>query len=58
MKKLIWEIRYALEVRRRSGASWGFAWECAHIATSDWLDDRWREWNPEDAANEEMSYWD
>lgn len=58
MKKFIWKIRYMLEVRKRSGAPYGFAWEAAHIATDDWLEDEWWEWAPEDAANEEMSYWD
>lgn len=58
MKKLFWKIKYALEIRRRSKAPWLFAWEAAHIATEDWLEDNWLEWEPEDAANEEMSYWD
>lgn len=58
MKKIIWKIRYALEFRKRSGSSLGFSWESAHVATDDWIKDEWQEWIPEDAANEELSYWD
>lgn len=58
MKKIIWQIKYALTVKRKAATTWSFAWEAAYIATNDWLQDDWREWCPEDAAWEEMSYWD
>ena len=57
MKKLTWMIRYALQIRRRSMSPLWFCWQAAQIAANEWLPDEWREWEPEDAADEEMSYW-
>jgi len=56
MKKLIWKFRYALRIRQRAKVNWAFCWECACIGLNEWLDD-WQEWNPADAADEELSYW-
>lgn len=56
MKKLIWQIRYALRIRKLSKASWSFCFEAATIATDDAYGD-WRDDDPKDAADDEVSYW-
>lgn len=56
MKKLIWKLRYAAHIRRRSGAPLSLCWEQAQIAVNEGCFDV-DVWNPKDAALEEMSYW-
>ena len=55
MKELIWKIRYAWHMRKRSGADLYFCWQAAVTATE--CNDSWQIDTPEDAADEEMSYW-
>lgn len=64
MTRIEWERRYAARVRKRAGWTHEESVEAARVGAEGWERDERGcgnavEWiNPEDAADEEMSYWD
>jgi len=56
MENLIWKIRYALRIRKRSKMEYKFCWESANAAIEN-LGDDWKEENPTDSADDELSCW-
>lgn len=54
MKELIWKLRYFYAFRKHSRLPFGLCWEAASIAVCE---TDWREYDPQDAAREELSYW-
>ena len=56
LKKLIWKLRYAYYMHRKTLCDWSFCWESATIATEECGDD-WRDEKPEYMAQEELYCW-
>lgn len=57
MTKRIWKLRFALRIQDRSWCNWSMALECAEAALEDLDDSEYLEFSPEDAAEDELSYW-
>lgn len=54
MKKLIWKVRYAINIRKRAELPWVMAWEISDTAWDVKID---FPMSPEDAVTEELSCW-
>ncbi len=56
MKKLIWKIRYTIEIRKLVGVSLRVGWDMAGTTVEDYGDDI-NIWSPRDAAEDERDEW-
>jgi hypothetical protein len=56
-EKITWKFRYARYMHRKTRCGWGFGWYCAGVHIDDSPED-WRETDPEDAAYDEISFWE
>ena len=56
MKALIWKIRYAMRIRKRSHMPLSFCWQCAESGMEN-LGSYWADEDPVDAADDELSCW-
>lgn len=58
LKKLIWSLRFWAEIRRISGLRGKKLAEAYEAEIRTWTDsDEWKDWEPEEAASESLSYW-
>lgn len=56
MSKYLWMIAFAARLHQVSGWGWRRSMTVAREATDAYPLD-WPEWDPADAADEELSYW-
>ena len=58
MSKLIWKLRYAMHMRKRSGIAWEWCWHSAGESYNDLTSDgSIKDYHPINSADDEMSYW-
>lgn len=55
MSKLLWKLRYALNIGGRTGMRFGLCWDCAETAWTD--SDFGRDMTPSEAVDEELACW-
>lgn len=54
MKKLIWKIRFVINIRRRAGLPLLMAWG---VADTSWFENLDLPCSPKEAVDEELSCW-